>query len=293
MTFDSSPSSVDDPLFESGHRIFANKDLLKIGHVPKADRIVGRDEEISKLAKRLNGAVHGYSPENVMIYGKTGTGKSLVSKHVCQRAQNAAQDGVEIGTAYIDCAEDNTETQAVSSLAAKLNDESITGITVPHTGLSTSKYYKLLWKTLDAQFDSVIIILDEIDLMNDDSVLMKLSRAEEAGKINCSVGVIAISNKIQYVDNVNERVKSSFQHKELFFKPYDANQLREIMLNREDAFQDGVLSEDAIPLSCFRCAGTWRRSKGDRHSSSCWGSRLRGRCRTSDGGARSAGPATR
>jgi len=47
--------------------------LLKIGHVPEADRIVGRDEEISKLAKRLNGAVHGYSPENVMIYGKTGT----------------------------------------------------------------------------------------------------------------------------------------------------------------------------------------------------------------------------
>jgi len=66
-----------------------------------------------------------------MIYGKTGTGKSLVSKHVCQRAQNAAQDGVEIGTAYIDCAEDNTETQAVSSLAAKLNDESTTGISVP------------------------------------------------------------------------------------------------------------------------------------------------------------------
>jgi len=28
----------------------------------------------------------------------------------------------------------------------------------------------------------VIIILDEIDLMNDDSVLMKLSRAEEGGK---------------------------------------------------------------------------------------------------------------
>ncbi|MEA5389343.1 DNA replication protein Orc4 [Haloarculaceae archaeon H-GB11] len=249
MTPDSPPDSVDDPLFESGHRIFANKDLLKIGHVPDAERIVGRDEEISKLAKRLNGAVHGYSPENVMIYGKTGTGKSLVSKHVCQRARNAAQDGVEIGTAYIDCAEDNTETQAVSSLAAKLNDESTTGISVPHTGLSTSKYYKLLWKTLDAQFDSVIIILDEIDLMNDDSVLMKLSRAEEAGKIDCSVGVIAISNKIQYVDNVNERVKSSFQHKELFFKPYDANQLREIMFNREDAFQDGVLSDDVIPLS--------------------------------------------
>ncbi|MFC4246154.1 orc1/cdc6 family replication initiation protein [Natribaculum luteum] len=249
MTSDSSLDSVDDPLFQSGHRIFANKDLLKIGHVPEADRIVGRDEEISKLAKRLNGAVHGYSPENVMIYGKTGTGKSLVSRHVCQRAQNAAQDSVDIGTAYIDCAEDNTETQAISSLAAKLNDESVTGITVPHTGLSTSKYYKLLWQTLDSQFDSVIIILDEIDLMTDGSVLMKLSRAEEAGKIDCSIGIIAISNKIQYVDDLNERVKSSFQHKELFFKPYDANQLREIMYNRDDAFQEGVLSDDVIPLA--------------------------------------------
>ncbi|WP_276282886.1 orc1/cdc6 family replication initiation protein [Halorussus caseinilyticus] len=249
MTPDSSSDSVNDPLFDSGHRIFSNKDLLKTGHVPEADRIVGRDEEISKLAKRLNGAVHGYSPENVMIYGKTGTGKSLVSRHVCERAQNATGEDVDIGVAYIDCAEDDTETQAVSSLAAKLNDESVTDISVPHTGLSTSKYYKLLWKTLDTQFDSAIIILDEVDLMDDDSVLMKLSRAEEAGKIDCSIGVLAISNKIQYVNNLNERVKSSFQHKELFFKPYDANQLREIMLNRQDAFQDGVLSEDVIPLA--------------------------------------------
>ncbi|MDS0258810.1 orc1/cdc6 family replication initiation protein [Haloarcula sp. S1CR25-12] len=249
MTSDSSSGPIDDPLFTSGHRIFKNKDLLKIGHVPEADRIVGRDEEISKLAKRLNGAVHGYSPENVMIYGKTGAGKSLVSRHLCQRAKNAAGDDVDIGTAYIDCAEDTTETQVVSSLAMKLNDEGVTDIAVPHTGLSTSKYYKLLWRILDMRFDSVIVILDEIDLMDEDSLLMKLSRAEEAGKITCSIGIIAISNKVQYIDQLNERVKSSFQHKELFFKPYDANQLREIMHNRTDAFQDDVLTDDVIPLA--------------------------------------------
>jgi len=131
----------------------------------------------------------------------------------------------------------------------KLNDEAVTEVSVPHTGLSTSKYYKLLWQILDIRFDSVIIILDEIDLMDEDSLLMKLSRAEEAGKIACSIGIIAISNKVQYIDQLNERVKSSFQHKELFFKPYDANQLREIMYNREDAFQDDVLTDDVIPLA--------------------------------------------
>jgi len=131
----------------------------------------------------------------------------------------------------------------------------------------------------------VIVILDEIDLMNDDSVLMKLSRAEEAGKIDCSVGLIAISNKIQYVDSVNERVKSSFQHKGCSSKPYDANQLREIMFNREDAFQNGVLSEDVILLSAAFAAQarTRRCSKGDRYSPTCRGSRLRGGYRTGDG----------
>ena len=249
MTSQEPDDSGDDPLFNPDDQIFANKDLLKIGHVPDADRIVGRDTEITKLAKRLNGAVHGYSPENVIIYGKTGTGKSLVSKHVCQRAQHAADEEISIGTAYIDCAEDNTETQAVSSLAEKLNDEAETDISVPYTGLSTSKYYKLLWEILDILFDSIIAILDEIDLMNSDDILMKLSRAEEAGKIECSIGVVAISNKIQYVDNLNERVKSSFQHKELLFNPYDAHQLQQIMQNRRDAFHPGTLSEDVIPLS--------------------------------------------
>lgn len=32
------------------------------------------------------------------------------------------------------------------------------------------------------------------------------------------------------------------------FQPYDADQLREILENRRDAFKDGVLSNDVIPL---------------------------------------------
>lgn len=239
-----------DPLFEPSHPIFANRDILRIGHVPEADRIVGRNEEIQKLGKRLNGAVQGYSPDHVVIYGKTGTGKSLVSKHVCQRAKNAAKDGNEIGTAYVDCAEDDTETRAIATLASKFNKEDKTGESVPHTGLSTSGYYKLFWKIIDQQYDSILIILDEIDMMDNSEILMKLSRAEEAEKTECSIGVIAISNKIQYIENLeNERIKSSFRHKKLLFKPYDAGQLEKIMNNRRDAFHDGVLSDDVIPLS--------------------------------------------
>jgi cell division control protein 6 len=95
--------------------------------------------------------------------------------------------------------------------------------------------------------------------MADDDLLMKLSRAEEANKVDCHIGVIAISNKIQYAENLNERVKSSLQHKELFFQPYDATQLREIMRNRGDAFQENVLTDDVIPL----CAAFAAQEHGD------------------------------
>ena len=46
---------------------------------------------------------------------------------------------------------------------------------------------------------------------------------------------------------MNERVDSSLQDNELVFDPYDAGQLREILLNRTDAFETDVLEAGVIP----------------------------------------------
>ena len=48
---------------------------------------------------------------------------------------------------------------------------------------------------------------------------------------------------------MTERVKSSFSRDELVFPPYDANQVGGILKNRRDAFREGVLTNDAIPLA--------------------------------------------
>jgi cell division control protein 6 len=158
--------------------------------------------------------------------------------------------GNRIGVVYIDCSQDSTETQAACSIARGLNEESSTGIAVPRTGLGRSHYYARLWDILDQRFDAVIIILDEIDRLKaddgEDNILMQLSRAREAGKTSVNIGIIGISNKINYRDRLNERVKSSFGDDELVFNPYDANQLRQIMEARRDAFVDGVIEEGVI-----------------------------------------------
>ncbi|WP_435320522.1 Cdc6/Cdc18 family protein [Haloarchaeobius sp. TZWSO28] len=250
-----------DDLFVREDAIFANKELLEINHLPDEGRIVGRDEEISNLANAVNPAIFGQSPSNVLIFGKTGTGKSLCAKYVSNRlTETAGEEGVNAEYAYVDCAQDSTETQAVQTIAKSLNEPDETDITIPDKGISTSTYYKRLWVILDQLYDVSLVILDEIDKLDNDDILMQLSRAGEAGKItNCKIGVIGISNKIKYKDRMDERVKSSLCEREYVFPPYDASQLREIMNARRDAFKKGVLADGVIP----RAAALAAREHGD------------------------------
>lgn len=254
-------SSSGDDLFTRDDPIFENKELLEINHLPEEGRIVGRDDEIAELANAVNPAIFGQSPSNLLIYGKTGTGKSLCAKHISERLVRVAkEEGVTAEFAYVDCAQDSTETQAVQTIAHSLNDSSITDIKIPDKGLSTSTYYKRLWQVLDTQYEVVLIILDEVDKLDDDDILMQLSRAGEAGKLeSCKIGVIGISNKIKYKDRMDERVKSSLCEREFVFPPYDANQLRDIMQARSDSFKDGILDASVIP----RAAALAAREHGD------------------------------
>lgn len=252
--------SDSDDLFILEDPIFVNKELLEISHLPEEDRIVGRDEEIKQLANAVNPAIFGQSPSNVLLYGKTGTGKSLCAKYVSrQLVDTAAEEGINAAYAYVDCAQDSTETQSVQTIADSVNSDE-NDIYIPDKGISTATYYKRLWRILDMRYDVVLIILDEIDKLEDDDILMQLSRAGEAGKIeDCKIGVIGISNKIKYKDRMDERVKSSLCEREFVFPPYDANQLNEIMSARSDAFREGVLEGGVIP----RAAALAAREHGD------------------------------
>ncbi|UPV76629.1 orc1/cdc6 family replication initiation protein (plasmid) [Halorussus limi] len=249
--------SERDPVFIYEDKIFQREKLLDVDHVPEStERIVGRDEHISRMASAINPVLFNSPPTHLIIYGKTGTGKSLIARHITQRlSTEAARENIDVETIRIDCGTRSTEAEAVKTLARKFNDEEITGVSVPEKGLGTGDYYDRLWEVVEQQCDVVFFILDEIDKLKSDEILRNLSRAGEDNNVtNTSIGVIGVSNKIDYSDTLSERVKSSFQYEDIVFKPYDANQLREILRKRKDAFKDEVLSEDVIPLCAALCA---------------------------------------
>ena len=241
-------SEQTDNIFRTGD-IFVNRELLRVGHVPTLERVVGRDDEVTSIGQALGPATIGGPPENTIIYGKTGTGKSLVARCVSREAHSEAEiNDITFQHAYVDCSDYQTETKASREMARQLAANLGADTNVPRVGIAAADYRDITWELL-AEFavDSFVVILDEIDKLDDDELLRSLSRARESGKSATHIGAICISNKIEYRERLNERIDSSLQDNELVFDPYDAHQLREILTNRTDAFENGVLETDVIP----------------------------------------------
>jgi cell division control protein 6 len=237
-----------DNIFETGG-IFANRELLRVGHIPTLERIVGRDDEVKSIGQTLGPATVGAPPENTIVYGKTGTGKSLVTRCVAREAQAEARtNDTAFQYAYVDCSDYQTEAKASREMARQLAANLDADVDIPRVGIAAADYRDITWDLLDEfAVDSLVVILDEIDKLDDDELLRSISRARESGKSETHVGAICISNKIEYRERLNERIDSSLQDNELVFDPYDAGQLRAILENRVDAFEDDVLEPEVIP----------------------------------------------
>lgn len=246
-----SDESLFDPSTVMNNNIFRDKKKVQIGWVPDGNRIVGRMDYITEISSYINDAVFGEKATHVSITGKTGTGKSLVSKYVTQRARKESPENVTLGVASVDCSKSSTEIQIISTIGQQLNDDSFwidkdEDVYIPDIGLPKDKFYKRFWKVMD-NYNSAIIILDEINLVKDNNILLHLAKASENQDTTCNIGLIAISNDIRYFDSLDGRIKSVFHAEQMNFDPYNADDLQKILQGRLDAFVDGVVEDEVIP----------------------------------------------
>jgi cell division control protein 6 len=262
MTEDKESRAIHDvfsDVTEGGDGVFEEREILQIDYVPEENRIVGRDDQIEKVAGEIGPVVAGQPPNSTIIYGKTGCGKSLVAKHVLKIAQEEAENrDVALATGYVNCQQAKGNSDALAKYGRSINPPR-SRVKFPTRGISENEYFERVWSVLNEFYDGAIIVLDEADKLKNDDLLMALSRAGEDGSVNIPIGVIAISNKINYRNQMSERTRSSFGHNEFVFEPYDAGQLREILRNRTDAFVEGSLDEGVIP----RAAALSAREHGD------------------------------
>jgi len=264
----SASQSIEEMLLEFDNQdgLIRDRALLDPNHVVEEDRIVGRDEQLQQVTKMLRVALGDNKPPNLFLYGPSGTGKSLITKAVCKNISTICETrDIRFGTIEVNCQDLDTLGVAVYQLVTQAADEAGVAVEVPKHGVSTKDKWDELFRIVNQNFDSVVFVLDELDMLVGrrdkeepafSRLLYQLSRAGSNGDLESYISVVAISNDTKMMESVGSRAQSSFTPEDVHFDDYDANQLQAILRHRQDAFFENVLEDDVIPLAAAFAAQT-------------------------------------
>jgi len=133
------------------------------------------------------------------------------------------------------------------------------GVEIPFTGLALGEVIERFKNGLNTDRFALIVVLDEIDALvkgrQDDSLLYELTRINEE-LVQSWIGIVGVSNDLHFKEFLDPRVLSSLSEEEVVFRPYLANELYDILLDRAKlAFPDGILSESSLRLCAALAAG--------------------------------------
>lgn len=236
--------------------LFKNKEVMRPAYTPEI--LPHREREINSLASVLVSALRGQTPSNILIYGKTGTGKTAVARYVGIELRRKGDElRKKVHFIYINCEVVDTQYRVLQNIANSfIRDWSER---VPFTGWPTDEVYAKLKQEMDKEDSVTVIILDEVDKLSGDEVLYNLSSMNtELQKARLSI--IGISNDLKFTEFLDPRVKSRLGEEAMVFPPYDAVQLQDIMRQRAAmAFKDDVLEDGVIPL----CSALAAQEHGD------------------------------
>lgn len=196
---------------------------------------VNRAQELEQIADAVRPLVHRRKPDNLLVHGPAGTGKTTLVTHVLQ---NLAEE-TRIATASINCWQYNTRPALLTELLIQL------GYPAPRKGKPVDTLLARLREWLDKHHGAVVA-LDEFDQLADQAAIA-YDLQETSDAADHDLGLLFVSNQPPAELDLEPRSQSRVSYRPLELQPYTARDLAAIIHARVDqAFHQGAVADSVI-----------------------------------------------
>ncbi len=237
---------------------FLTGNLSDLGGSFIPESLPHREEQILQMAKLLGSLMRNGRPSNIVVYGRTGTGKTSTTRHVMRMLTDATNGYVRI--CYINCQINDSQYSVLVTLVNLFSADSEENI--PLSGWPLDRIYSELVSRIKRSSRPLLVVLDEIDRMiaksGSDSLYVILKLGDDVDGQSCSI--IGITNDTSFSERLDSRVRSRLNQESMLLPPYNASELKDILSYRtKGILREGSLEESALNL----CAAIAAREHGD------------------------------
>ena len=250
---------------DSGKSLIKNRDVLHFTYIP--ERILHRDKQQEMVTQSLIPLYQKSIPSNLLVYGKPGTGKTLVVKKVLKQIQERVDKNTyPIKLAYTNAKNESTLYGLLVSLGKQLGlkskkDSDDDKLFLPDTGLAISEVFNRILYVIDKNKMNTVFVIDEIDYLAElvsktgKDILYSITRANERLE-NGSLSLIGVSNDLTFKERLDPRVISSLSEEEIVFPNYVSHEITEILKDRiQIAFDKNIVVDGALNLCASMACG--------------------------------------
>lgn len=236
----------------ASRRVILNPSFLDDEKLPDIERVQVLREvfhrnirmgQIERLARLMAPLGAGNVPPHVLIYGPSGTGKSVTCLHfLSSMAGICSEKSVPFRYFYLDLTTPKTCFGALNELAIALDGS----VRRYRKGVALSEMQETILTRLDAYRGVVCLLVDEADnITREADVFLTFLVKTLPKKVGVKLCYLFLTNRVEWERSLDPRILSVLKKQDMIFEPYDAEDLQEILRIRVEKALDVAKVEEA------------------------------------------------